>query len=79
MNDSSSIKYYKQYEFNNFTKKQSYNENVDNVEVIEWTYNNNEYLLDKHTNNVYDPDSEVVIGIREYDNTDDIWFIRNNY
>ena len=34
-----------------------------------------EYLLDKHTNNVYDPESEVVIGIRNYDTTNNLWYI----
>ena len=77
ISNCTSIKYKKQYEFNNYTRKQTYNENVDNIEVVEWTFNDMEYLLDKSTNNVYDPESEVVIGIREYDNTNNIWYIKS--
>lgn len=76
LSNCTSIKYKKQYEFNNYTRKQTYNENIDNIEVIEWSFNDMEYLLDKNTNNVYDSESEVVIGIREYDTTNSLWYIK---
>ena len=79
INNSSSIKYTKQYEFNNYTRKQTYNDNVNNVEVLDWTFNDVEYLLDTHTNNVYDIDSQIIIGKREYDNSKNSWYIRSNY
>lgn len=76
LSNCTSIKYKKQYEFNNYTRKQTYNENVDNIEVVEWNFHDMEYLLDKNTNNVYEPESQIVIGIRNYDKINNKWYIK---
>jgi hypothetical protein len=63
------ISYTKEYvvcEDANNTKQQ--------IDVIEWNFNDRTYLLDTYTNNVYDPDTELKIGVRKY-NDNEKWSI----
>ena len=46
------------------------------IDVIEWNFNDRTYLLDTYTNNVYDPDTELKIGVRKY-NDNEKWSIVN--
>ena len=50
--------------------------NPEKIDVIEWIFNDRTYLVDTYSNSVYDPDTELQIGLRKY--TDEqSWIIVN--
>ena len=73
--DPNTISYNKYYDSN--TPLDLKNEDKENIEVIEWEFNNHIYLLDKYTDTIYDFDSEMIIGKRHYNYNKREWSICN--
>ena len=48
----------------------------EKIDVIEWNFNDRTYLVDTYSNSVYDPDTELQIGLRKY-TEDQTWIIVN--
>jgi len=48
----------------------------EKIDVIEWNFNDRVYLVDTYSNSVYDPDTELQIGLRKY-TEDQTWIIVN--
>jgi hypothetical protein len=73
--DPNTISYNKYYDSN--TPLDLKNETKENIEVIEWEFNNQMYLLDKYTDTIYDFESEMIIGKRHYNYNTREWSICN--
>ena len=48
----------------------------EKIDVIEWIFNDRTYLVDTYSNSVYDPDTELQLGLRKY-TEDQTWIIVN--
>jgi hypothetical protein len=76
--DPNCIQYSKHYDLATPLEIKNRLSSVENIEVIEWNYNDHCYLLDKMNDTIYDSDTNIILGKRIYDYEERKWTIQNN-
>lgn len=76
--DPDSIQYTKHYDLATPLEIKNRKNSVENIEVIEWNYGDQCYLLDKINDTIYDIESNIVLGKRIYDYEERKWTLQNN-